>query len=324
MRAFDRVKTKVDELQRTSSTASFTYGVFKKFSEDRAGQQAALLAYYGFFSLFPLLLFGVTVLAIVLRSNPELQDKVLHSALSQFPIIGDQIARNVNSISKSGLALVVGLGGALWAGLAGIKAMQNAMNLIWDVPIRRQPGAMAQILKATIMLVVFGAFIITSTALSGVGAGTHGVGTVLRVLPLAASLVLDVAVFVIAFKVLTVADVSWRDVFPGAVVAGIVWAVLQAIGNFYVARTLKNASAMYGFFGVVIGLLSWMYLTAQVVLLAAEVNVVKKNHLWPRSLTSENLTEADKRTLRRHAEVEERVPQEDVGARFGQRPRRSA
>jgi YihY family inner membrane protein len=290
--------------------------VLKKFSEDRAGQQAALLAYYGFFSLFPLLLFAVTILGIVLHGDPKLQHRVLHSALSQFPIIGDQLQRNIGALSRSGVALVIGLGGALWAGLGGIKAMENAMNLVWDVPLRREPGAIKQIAKAAVILVVLGAFVIASTALSGVGAGSHGSHLVLRLVTLPASLVLDVAVFLIAFKILTVADVSWRDVAPGAVIGGIAWAVLQAVGNFYVARTLKNASALYGFFGIVIGLLSWMYLTAQVSLLAAEINVVRKNVLWPRSLSSDNLTDADRRALRRHAEYEERVPQEDVDTTF--------
>jgi YihY family inner membrane protein len=315
MRLLDRVKHGVDRVQRRHAATAFLYGVVKKFSEDRAGQQAALVAYYGFFSLFPLMLVGVTILGIVLRGDQKLQERVLHSALSRFPIIGDQLQSNIGAISKSGVALVVGLGGALWAGLAGVKAMQNAMNLIWDVPIRRQPGAIKQVLSGTIMLVVLGAFVIASTALSGVGAGSHGVPIAVRLVTLPASLILDVIVFMIAFKVLTVADISWRDVAPGAAIGGIAWALLQAIGNFYVARTLKNASALYGFFGIVIGLLSWMYLTAQVSLLAAEVSVVRKNRLWPRSLTAD-LTEVDRRTLGRHAQVEERVPQEDVDARF--------
>ena len=305
MRTLDRAKSSADRFQQTRTWTAFPYAVVKKFGEDNAGRQAALLAYYGFFSLFPLLLFAVTLLGIVLHGDTKLQHRVLHSALSQFPIIGDQIQHNVGALSRSGAALVIGLAGALWAGLAGVKAMQNAMNLIWGVPIRRHPGAVKQIIKAVVILVVLGAFVIASTALSGIGAGSHGSHLLLRLVTLPASLLLDVIVFVIAFKVLTVADVSWRDVAPGAVAGGIAWAVLQAIGNFYVARTLANASALYGFFGIVIGLLSWMYLTAQVTLLAAEVNVVRTNHLWPRSLMDDEPTE--------------RVGQEDVEARFAER-----
>jgi len=312
----DRAKSKANEFQRSHAPLAFSYGVLKKFGEDRAGQQAALLAYYGFFSLFPLLLFAVTILGIVLHGDAKLQQRVLHSALSQFPIIGDQLQHNVGALSRSGVALVIGLAGALWAGLAGIKAMQNAMNLIWDVPMRREPGALKQITKAVVIFVVLGAFVIVSTALTGMGAGSHGHHLVLRLVTLPACLILDVVVFVVSFKILTVADVSWSDVAPGAVVGGVAWFVLQAVGNFYVARTLKNASALYGFFGIVIGLLSWMYLTAQVSILAAEINVVRKGHLWPRSLTPDDLTDVDRRALRRHAAYEERVTGETVDASF--------
>ena len=93
---------------------AFPYAVLKKFGEDKAGQLAALVAYYSFFSLFPLLLLLVTLTAIVLRNNPEMQRSVMDSAVSQFPIIGKDIASNVHGISKSGVGLVIGAIGALW------------------------------------------------------------------------------------------------------------------------------------------------------------------------------------------------------------------
>ena len=145
----NRIKASINHFQQKRPLLAFPYGVMKKFGEDRAGEQAALLAYYGFFSIFPLLLFAVTVLGMVLRNNPDLQERILTSALAQFPIIGDQIRENVNGLGNSGVALVIGLGGALWAGLAGVKALQNAMDHVWDIPIRRQPGTPARIGRGT-------------------------------------------------------------------------------------------------------------------------------------------------------------------------------
>ena len=130
----------------------------KKFGEDRAGQQAALLAYYGFFSLFPLLLVGVTLLGIVLRNNPDLQGKLLDSALTQFPIIGDEIRKNVHGLAKAGAGLFIGIAGALWGGLGGLKALQNAMDHVWDIPVRRQANTIRQILRALMMLGVLVVF----------------------------------------------------------------------------------------------------------------------------------------------------------------------
>src|SRR5205085_6636170 len=127
---------------------------------------------------------------------------------------------------------------------------------------------------------------------------------------LAVSTVLNVALFLTAFKLLTVAEASWRQLVPGAVAAALAWEVLQAVGGYYVGHTLAGASKTYATFGLVIGLLSWIYLQAQVTLLAAEVNVVRVYGLWPRSLQPEHRTPADERVLRGLAEVEERRPEE--------------
>jgi hypothetical protein len=80
---------------------------------------------------------------------------------------------------------------------------------------------------------------------------------------------------------------------------------------------VKDASAVYGFFGFVLGLLAWIYLGAQLTLYAAEINVVRVDRLWPRSLLMKPpLEEADRQTLRKAAEVEERIPEEDVAVSF--------
>src|SRR5262245_59751208 len=97
-----RVLRRVDEAQRRRKGLAFTFAVFKKFGEDDAGSKAALIAYYGFFSLFPLLLVFTTVLAFILSGHAALQNKILHSALRQFPIIGDQISQNIRSLRASG------------------------------------------------------------------------------------------------------------------------------------------------------------------------------------------------------------------------------
>ncbi|MEX2393835.1 MAG: YihY/virulence factor BrkB family protein [Actinomycetota bacterium] len=282
----ERLKERVDAFQQRHAFLAFPYGVMKKFGDDRAGEQAALLAYYGFFSIFPLLLFAVTLMGMMLSNNPELQERILRSALAQFPIIGDQIRENVRAIGDSGVALFVGLFGALWAGLAGVKALQNAMDRVWDVPIRKQPGLVTRVRRGLLVLSFFGAFALATTGLSGIGAGAEDVSAPIRIATFLGSFALNVVGFLFVFKMLTVADVSWNDVAPGAAVAGFGWTVVLSIGNYYVGTRLKHASAMYGFFGVVIGLLSWMYLAGQITLFCAEINVVRKEKLWPRSRTS--------------------------------------
>ena len=315
-----RVRNAVDRFQQRHTPSAFVYGVVKKFGEDRAGQQAALLAYYGFFSLFPLLLVGVTLLGILLRNDPDLQRKLLDSALTQFPIIGEEIRKNVHGLAKAGAGLLIGIAGALWGGLGGLKALQNAMDHVWDIPVRRQANTIRQVLRALMMLGVLIVFAAVSTGLSSLGSVTQSLGVIGRTLTLLLGAVVNVSIFLIIFKLMTVANVTWLDVVPGALVAGIGWSALQTVGNVLVERQLANASELYGFFGIVLGLLSWMYLGAQLTLYAAEINVVLKTRAWPRSLSSDNLTDVDKRVLARHAESEERVPGEDVGVRFTDSP----
>ena len=122
-------------------------------------------------------------------------------------------------------------------------------------------------------------------------------GSVSRASLFVGSVVLTSAVFVLSFHVLTVADVSWRQLVPGAMFAGTGYAVLQLAGQWYVTRVVNGASATYGTFAVVIGLLSWLYIQAQLTMFGAEINVVAARRLWPRSLFDRVATEADRTTL---------------------------
>jgi uncharacterized BrkB/YihY/UPF0761 family membrane protein len=116
--------------------------------------------------------------------------------------------------------------------------------------------------------------------------------------------------------VLTTADVTWRQVAPGAVLAGTGWTALLVLGGWLVSSRISSSEHVYGTFAVVIGLLGWIYLGAQVALLGAVTNVDHAKRLWPRSLRGE-LTPADREALRRTAEQEERVPPERVDVTFG-------
>jgi uncharacterized BrkB/YihY/UPF0761 family membrane protein len=102
----------------------------------------------------------------------------------------------------------------------------------------------------------------------------------------------------------------------GAGLATVFWVILQAVGGIYVRHVLAHASPTYGFFAIVIGLLSWMYVGAQLTLLAAEINVVRRYHLWPRSITQPPLTDGDRRTFARLARMERRRPEAHVSIDF--------
>jgi membrane protein len=306
---------RVDLFQRERSWLGFPIAVFKKFGDDQAGYLAALIAYYAFFSLFPLLLVFVTVLGFVLGNNAELQEKIVGSVLAQIPVIGDQIKDNVHSIRGSGIALAIGITGTLLAGLGVIQALQHGMDEIWDVPRTKRPNFLWSRIRALILLAVLGVASLLSTFLSGVGSAGGTFGMALKLGSLAASLALNFALFLISFRVLTSAAIKWKNVATGAVIAAVAWAALQSAGTYYMSTQLKNASQTYGLFAIVIGLLSWLYLGAQVTFLAAEVNVVKTRRLWPRSLQPPP-TDADRRVLTDAAEAQAKRPEEHVNVHF--------
>jgi YihY family inner membrane protein len=309
----ERPIRRLDSFQQRHPLLAFPYGVAKKFGDDQAGNLAALVAYFGFFSLFPLLLAFVTILSMALRGNDALQQRIEGSALAQLPVVGAQISQNVHTIRGSGLALVLAIALAIWAGIGVLRAMQTGMNSIWNVPHRHRPGIVPSVVRALIMLVVFAVILVASAAAGIVGAGSHTWWGLL--FGMVASLALYFALFALAFRVLTSEDLTWGDVWPGAAVAAVAWTVLQAIGGYIVAHQLRGASETYGTFATVIGLMAWLYLAAQLTFYAAEINVVRRRRLWPRSVVQPPLTEADRRALTYYAKQEERRPEEEVDVR---------
>jgi membrane protein len=306
----------LDRRQQRSPRLSFVAAVVKKFSDDQASQLAALISYYAFFSLFPLLLVFVTVLGFVLQGNPSAQSSVLHSTLSQFPIIGDQLQRNVHSLKGSGLTLAIGLTGALFAGLGITGATQNAFNQVWYVPHKDRPNFLTSRLRGLGLLVVLGVLAIISTVAAGfvTGGGGHSVPEVLGGVLVA--LAVNLLLFFTAFRLLTASEVKTHDLLPGVLVGAVLWQILQHVGGYYVDHVVRHAKETSGLFSFVLGLLAWLYLGGQVTLLAAEINVVRTRRLWPRSFLSEPLLDADKRAMTSAAEVQERIREQNVEVDF--------
>jgi YihY family inner membrane protein len=316
MDRLQRLLRALDRYQQRHVWLGFPVAVVKKYGDDQAGNHAALLAYYGFFSLFPLLLVAVTVLGFVLQGNTELSDRIVESAVGQFPVIGDDIQRAVSQgrLLGSGLALVVGVALTLWGGLGVAEAAQNAMNGLWNVPRKRYPNFLLRRLRGLLWLVVLGGGLLLASLAGGIAqaadtawSGAAGV---------AASTAVNTLLFLVGFRVLTVRHVRLRSLLPGALLAAVAWALLQWLGGWYVDRQLSRASNTYGTFALVIGLLSWLYLAATVTLYAAELNVVRTRRLWPRGLIQPPLAGADERVLEDLAKQEERRPEQTVEVSF--------
>ncbi len=309
MKLIDDLLDRADALQRRWLPAAFAIAVWKKFTDDRAGDLAALIAYYAFVAIFPLLLVLVTLLDLVLRHDPALRHKLVDSALSAYPVIGTQIKNSVHPLTSTGLALAAGLIGALFGARGVARAMQNALNSVWAVPRDRRPAFPASALRSFGLVVVIGLGQILTSFLSGlaVGAGHLVIGILAEAGIIALAFAGNVGVFWLALRLATAAEVSWTDLRLGAILSAVSWQALQLLGTFIVGHTLRHTSALYGVFGVVLGLMAWLYLQAQVTLYAVEACTVRAWRLWPRGLRPPP-TDQDLRAYEHYGRAERRLP----------------
>ena len=274
MRVVEGVKNTIAGLEARYRTVAVVLAVQRKYREERAGYLAATIAYYAFLSIFPLMLVLVTLLGYALEGDPQRQRDVVDSALADFPVLGPQLQSNVHPLHGNGLALVVGIGIALWAATGVCLALEYAFDRIWGVPSKRRASFVWARLRALAWIAVLGGVTLAGAIVGGLSSSTVSYGAAARILAVAVSLVLSFSVFLTAFRVLTSARPTFREVLPGALIATVAWEVLLSVAGYYVAHQLRNASNTYGTFAFVIVLLGWLYLAATIAVLAAELNAV--------------------------------------------------
>jgi membrane protein len=304
-----------DRWQQQQRWTALPMAIVKKFGEDQSTNLASMVAFWAFFSIFPLLLVFVTVLAYVLPDASTKADVLKHVA-SFFPLLNTSAMK---TLSGSWWTLLVGIFTALWSGLAVVKTLQTAFNSVWEVPFAERPKFLEQIKRALLVLTTVGLGLVISTVISsfvtGTATGLH-LGWFGRLAGHVIAIVLDIGLFVAAFRMLTDRDITTKDVLPGAVFSGVVFWVLQQLSSFIISRHLQSAQSTYGTFATVITMLWWFYLQGQITLLGAQLNVVLKRHLWPRSLIGGPDTHADHRAYEQYAEERKYHDEEEVDTSF--------
>jgi YihY family inner membrane protein len=315
------VTARLDAFQQRHPVVAFPLAVVYKYFDDFGAYLAALLTYYAFVSLFPLLLLLSTILGYALRGDPHLQHQILRSALGQFPVIGDQL-HDPKRLGGGATGLTIGLLGAIYGSLGIAQAMQHAMNTAWAVPRNDRPNPFTARGRSLLLVGTGGLVLLGTTAMSAVGASNLGqFNGVVRVFAVVASVLINAAIFVVVFKLGTTRPVTVRDVAPGALTAAIAWQLLQLFGVPYVTAVIRRSSATNGVFALVLGLLAFLYLAAVAVVLSMEVNAVRVDHLWPRALLTPftdnvRLTRSDRRTYRKQAEAQRAKGFEDIAVSF--------
>ncbi len=242
-----------------------------------SGRNAWVLAFFGFLSIFPLLLAATTILGFVLQGNQELQQRIIDGALADIPVVGQQLETDPDSLNGSWWALIIGLGGALWSATKAFVALQGAQDDIWEISVDHRDAIPEQRGKALLGMIFIGAAQVGSVAITAlVNAAGLPVGG--RIALLAATVAINITVLGAMFRHLTAAEPTWRDVWPGAVIAGVVYSALQYFGTGIVRQVMQNAGDTYQQFAVVLGLVTWLSLLSISALMSAEFNAALVRH----------------------------------------------
>jgi uncharacterized BrkB/YihY/UPF0761 family membrane protein len=306
------VVSAVDGFQRRHPVLGFPLAVVYKYFDDQGPYLASALAYYAFVAIFPLMLLGSSILGLFLRNEPDWQQQILDSALAQFPIIGDELGRPEGlqgSVSGVAIGALTALYGAQGLG----QALQNTQLTAWSVPRNSRPNPFYMRLKTLLLLVTAGLSLLAVTVLSTIASRTDLFtevvsGTVKVLLPLLTVLVVG-AFLTLLFRFSATGQHSFWRAAPGGFALAVMWQGLQIVGAVYVERVLVGTSSMTKTFGLVLGLIGFLWIGAVMAVLATEINVVLARRLWPRALLTPftdnvELTDADRRAYASYARMQ--------------------
>jgi len=318
----------LDRYQRRHPWIGLPVGVVYKFFDDQGNYLAAVLTYYAFVAIFPLLLIGSSILGFLLQGDPELEKEVLSSALRQFPIVGEQLGAP-EGLQGSGTAVVVGVLTALYGATGLGQAGQSVIHEIWAVPRNTRPNPFVGRFRSVLLLGAAGLALLVVAVATTLASHVDlvGDGLVTRWLLRIGSVLLVVGVLAVMFRLATEGRLSVREAIPGAALIAVLWELLQLGGGVFVERVVSRVDAVNAIFALVLGLVAIIYVAAVIAVLGAELNVVRKERLYPRALLTPftddvDLTPADRRAYRSYAQARRHKGFEQVEVSFGKKKRK--
>jgi uncharacterized BrkB/YihY/UPF0761 family membrane protein len=251
-----------------------------------------------------------------LANYPSVRHSLLNSTLSEFPVVGSTLGNNIHGLHRSSvIGLVIGVLALLWGSTGLAQSGLFSMSQVWNLPGPDRPNYVSRLGRSFGFLVVLGIGIVITTGLASFGTfGRHQIA--LGVLAEVLAVIVNVATYFGAFRVLTPKAVNSRKLVPGAILGGMLWTILQAVGGYLIGHDLKNDSVTYGVFAAVLGLVAWIYLGCELMIYSAELNTVLARRLWPRDMVQPPLTEADQRSLALQATQNQRRPEQEVSVSF--------
>jgi YihY family inner membrane protein len=319
------VSERLDRLQQRYPALGFPIATIYKFGDDSGNYLAAIMTYYAFVSLVPLLLLASTLLSVILVGHPDLQQKLLDSAFAQFPVVGNQLQRP-KALAGSPAGITVGILAALYGALGAAQALQYAGNTIWSVPRNKRPNPFLARGRSLLLVATTGFGLLVATVGSVLLRSLFADTWLLTIAANAIGAVIATGVLFVAFRLAPKKSLSLGDLWVGALVAAVLLQFLQAFGFLYVDRVIRHASDTNGVFAVFLGLIAYVYVGSLVLVLGMEVDAVRYGRLWPRALLTPftddvDLTDADEEAYTAQAKAQRAKGFEEIDVSFDdQRP----
>lgn len=276
------IVNKLDKFQYSNKPAGFIYAVIKKYGEDHGGYQSALITYYAILSLFPLLVVLTNLARLIFRNDGAFREQLSQSINRYFPVIGIEIQHGINGLAKTGILLGLSLLVTLYGSRGVANVLQFSLSSVWRVSDKRPPF-LQSLSRSISIILVSGIGLIVAALLSGYVVRL-GKLPALKVLGITLSLIIIWLTLIIVFKLAIAGHKKATVVWRGAAVAAVAIQILQLIGNIILAHELKNLNTRYGVFGLVIGSMFWLYLQAEVIIYASEMDSVIYYHMYPRKI----------------------------------------
>lgn len=314
------VSERLDNAQRRHRALGFPLATIYKFADDNGNYLAALLTYYAFISILPLLLLASTILSVLLVGHPDLQTKLLDSALAQFPFVGKQLKAPAALGGGVG-AVVVGIVGATYGALGAAQALQFAGNTIWHIQRNKRPNPFLARLRSLALVATAGLGMLVAVVGTAVLHAVFHDSTVIKLLTFLGGGLIAIPVLLVAFALAPNRRLTVRQLLPGALFAAILLELLQSFGYVYVGRVVRHATDINAVFALVLGIIAYLYVAALIMVFSMEINAVRAEHLWPRALLSPftdnvDLTDADEDAYTAQAQAQQTKGFEEIDVTF--------
>ena len=313
----NRIIAWADRLQRKHAVLGFPYAVVKKYSDDGGGRQAALITYYGFLSIFPLLLLGVAILSRVLEDHPDLRQRLVKAIVPR--ALRSTVEHSLATLPASTIPFIVGLIGLLLSATGVAFSAYQTLNHVAAVQYRLRAGFFSRYVRVLVVLATLLAGALATGALTVVATALPSEPGLQRAAAVLGSALVVFAVLLLGAKLLLARPAPVRALWPGAIVGAAAVTVVLNAGAPLLARLVARAGAVYGSFATVAGIFALLYLVGQALVYAAEVAAVRYARLWPRALDPNRPTAADVRALTLLAREQERIPAARIRLRLVKR-----